>query len=73
MVGIGAGLQAIAGPLRRRLPTLAALALVVVGLYAVAGRLRIPALQADEDLARAVAAGDADSLAEEAPCHTPDE
>jgi hypothetical protein len=39
MVGVGLGVQAVAGPLRRLAPALTAVALVVVGLWAVAGRM----------------------------------
>jgi hypothetical protein len=39
MVGLGLGLRALAGPLGRRLPAVCALAMIVVGLLAVAGRM----------------------------------
>lgn len=42
MVGVGVGVQALAGPLRRHAPLLTALALIAVGLWAVAGR--VPAI-----------------------------
>ena len=40
MVTLGAGLQRLAGPLRRRLPLVTASAVVVIGLLTIAGRLR---------------------------------
>ncbi|MDQ7007182.1 MAG: sulfite exporter TauE/SafE family protein [Acidobacteriota bacterium] len=39
MVSLGFGLQAMAGPLRRHLPTISAVALIVVGLLAVVTRI----------------------------------
>jgi sulfite exporter TauE/SafE len=39
MVGLGVGLQALAGPLRRHLPAVSAVAIVVVGLLSVTGRI----------------------------------
>ena len=70
----GAGLQHLAGPVRRRLPALSAVALVVVGLVAVASRFEVPALST-------AAAGDGSSIEEavacvesldpEASCHDP--
>jgi hypothetical protein len=39
MVGVGIGLQALAGPLRRHIPVACATAMIVVGLLAVGGRL----------------------------------
>jgi sulfite exporter TauE/SafE len=42
MVSVGAGLQALTGPLRSRLPFLTALVVVVVGLFTVAGRISLP-------------------------------
>lgn len=72
MVGLGASVQAAAGPLRRRLPAITATLLVVLGLFAVAGRFSVPALRADERLAAEIAAGDAGAAAEAAPCHDPD-
>jgi sulfite exporter TauE/SafE len=43
MAGLGLGIQRLAGPLRRHVPVLASVALVGVGVYTVAVRLRIPA------------------------------
>jgi sulfite exporter TauE/SafE len=40
MVSLGLGLSALAGPLRRHVPAACALAMIVVGLLAVAGRVR---------------------------------
>ncbi len=45
MAAVGAGLGLLAGPLRRRIPVLTAVALIAVGLFAVAGRL--PMIGAD--------------------------
>jgi uncharacterized protein len=42
MAFLGAGVATLAGPLKKRLPVLTALALVAVGLYAILGRLAIP-------------------------------
>lgn len=39
MVSLGLGLQALAGPLRRHLPVACAIAMIVVGLLAVGGRI----------------------------------
>lgn len=40
MVGLGMGLQRLAGPLRARLPLVTATAVVAIGLLSIAGRLR---------------------------------
>ncbi len=40
MLSLGLGIAAITGPLRRHLPAACAVAMIVVGLIAVAGRLR---------------------------------
>ncbi len=40
MVGLGLGLAALAGPFRRHVPAACAVAMIVVGLLAVAGRMR---------------------------------
>jgi sulfite exporter TauE/SafE len=40
MLGLGVGLVALAGPLRRHVPAVCAVAMIVVGLLAVAGRVR---------------------------------
>ncbi len=42
MLSLGAGLQALTGPLRRRLPVLTSLLVVGVGLATIFGRLSIP-------------------------------
>ena len=39
MVGLGVGLRGLAGPLRRYVPTACAMAMILVGLLAVAGRM----------------------------------
>lgn len=44
MISLGAGVQALAGPLRRHLPALTSIALVAVGLFTLSGRLHAPAL-----------------------------
>lgn len=50
LVALGTGVQALAGPLRRRLPVLTALAVTVVGLFAMTQRfwspLHVPSLAA---------------------------
>ena len=43
LLGLGAGVETLARPLRRRLPTVTAIALVAVGAAAVIGRLNVPA------------------------------
>lgn len=48
---VGASIRTVAGPLRRHLPTLSALALLLVGVMALAGRLDIPALRVEENSA----------------------
>lgn len=40
MLSLGVGLTALAGPLRRHVPAVCALAMIVVGLLAVTGRVR---------------------------------
>ncbi|MDP2702340.1 MAG: sulfite exporter TauE/SafE family protein, partial [Candidatus Rokubacteria bacterium] len=42
MAGLGVAVQALAGPLRRWVPAVCAVAMIVVGLLAVAGRARAP-------------------------------
>jgi sulfite exporter TauE/SafE len=44
MVALGVGLGAVAGPLRRHVPVACAVAMIVVGLLAIAGRVRPPDL-----------------------------
>jgi sulfite exporter TauE/SafE len=39
MLSLGLGLQALAGPLRRHVPVVCAIAMIVVGLLAIGGRL----------------------------------
>jgi sulfite exporter TauE/SafE len=46
LVGLGVGVQKLAGPLRRHVPVATAIALVIVGVVAVAGRFNVPALAA---------------------------
>jgi len=43
MVSLGVGLTALAGPLRRHVPAACAVAMIAVGLLAVAGRVHAPA------------------------------
>lgn len=43
MAALGAGVQTLAGPLRRRLPLVTSLALVAVGLFTIADRITTPA------------------------------
>ena len=42
MVSLGLGVRALAGPLRRHVPAACAVALILVGLFGVAGRLTDP-------------------------------
>jgi len=44
LISVGVGVQALTGPLRRRLPALTSLALVAVGLLMVVGRATAPAI-----------------------------
>ncbi len=44
MASLGAGLQSLAGPLRRKVPLATSVLLVAVGLYTIVGRLHVPAL-----------------------------
>lgn len=46
MAGLGLGLQRLAGPLRARVPMITAVAVVVIGLLSIAGRLRPHAMRA---------------------------
>ncbi len=48
LLGIGVGVQAVVGRLRRHVPVLAAMVLILIGLYAVLGRLNIPSFAARE-------------------------
>jgi len=48
LLGIGVGIQAVLGRLRRHVPVMAAIFLIVVGMYAVLGRLNIPSFAARE-------------------------
>jgi sulfite exporter TauE/SafE len=50
LAALGAGVQRLAGPLRRHAPVISALALVLVGLVAVAGRFRVPPLSSADRL-----------------------
>ncbi|MGE3106866.1 MAG: sulfite exporter TauE/SafE family protein [Phycisphaerales bacterium] len=72
MVGLGTGLQSLAGPLRRRLPVVMPLLLVAVGVYTVAGRLAMPAMGSGNaamivPAGREEAAQRAERLADETP------
>lgn len=46
LFGLGLGLQSAASRLRRYVPTISALALITVGLFAVLGRVNVPSLAA---------------------------
>ncbi len=70
LLGLGAGVQRLAEPLRRRLPALTAAALIVVGLLTLTGRLgvdRLPRMQ-DVDLNASVQRIDALGESPDAPC-----
>lgn len=54
LTGIGLGAQALAGPLRAKLPVLTSVLLVVVGVYTVLGRLTLPAMAKPEPALRFV-------------------
>ncbi|MCA9290366.1 MAG: sulfite exporter TauE/SafE family protein, partial [Phycisphaerales bacterium] len=74
LVGLGVGVQRLAGPLRRHVPTVTAAALVLVGVVALAGRFNVPALAAttleptDADAIARVQALDAGAM----PCCNPE-
>lgn len=69
LFGIGFGIQALVGRLRRHVPVMAAIVLIGVGLYAVLGRLNIPsfALRVARDPLHAPRSAPADG--EEPCCH----
>ncbi len=46
MVAVGVGIQALAGPLRRHVPALCAVFLMIIGLLTVMGRLHVPKMPA---------------------------
>ncbi len=48
LLGVGLGVQLIAGSLRNHLPTATAILLMVVGVTALAGRITMPAMQAQQ-------------------------
>ncbi len=48
LLGIGMSVQAVVGRLRRHVPVVAAIFLIIVGMYAVLGRLNIPSFAARE-------------------------
>ncbi len=50
MVGLGAGVRALAGPLRRHLPLLTSILLVAVGLWTLSGRLTIGAMAREPEI-----------------------
>jgi sulfite exporter TauE/SafE len=75
MAALGLGIQKLSGPLRRRLPVLTALTLVCVGVWALMGRMTLPAFASAprqqmtiEEVAREASALDAHS----APCCNPE-
>jgi sulfite exporter TauE/SafE len=43
LVALGAGLQVLAAPLRRHVPTMTAIVLIAIGVVAIAGRVNVPA------------------------------
>ncbi|MHC5004186.1 MAG: sulfite exporter TauE/SafE family protein [Planctomycetota bacterium] len=74
LLAVGVGLQTLAGPLRRHLPTMTAVVLVIVGALTVVGRLGAPAY-AESMSAAAPPAGapaqDAIARVEALPAETP--
>lgn len=62
MIGLGLSLQSLTGALRRRLPLVTSLLIVIVGLFTVAGRMTIPAFahagSADASIDRVNSLGD---------------
>ncbi|MBI5865449.1 MAG: sulfite exporter TauE/SafE family protein [Planctomycetes bacterium] len=67
LVTLGAGLQALTGSLRRRIPLITSLALIVVGLLTVFGRLHTPAMALHSVATRPASVQDAISKAAELP------
>jgi hypothetical protein len=65
LTAVGAGAQALAGPLRRHVPTVAAIAVIVVGAVTITARFRVPPL---ETSAAAHGADPESVLAEAPPC-----
>lgn len=51
LAGVGAGLEALSAPLRKRLPLVSGLVVVVIGLMSIAGRLSMPSFSSDEQRA----------------------
>lgn len=62
LVGLGVGVQHLAGPLRRHLPKLTAVVLVVVGLMAVTQRARLPVVPGHAGAAVLAPVGAAEQL-----------
>lgn len=54
LAGLGLGAQALAGPLRARLPVLTSILLVAVGIYTVFGRMTLPAMARPQAAVRVV-------------------
>ncbi len=60
LAGVGAGIEALSAPLRKRLPLVSGLVVVVLGLSTVSGRLAMPTFSTDDQ--RALLAAQADGL-----------
>lgn len=58
LVAVGAGVQRLAGPLRRQIPAITSVALVAVGVYTIVGRGTMPAAAMTGGVVRA---GDTDA------------
>jgi sulfite exporter TauE/SafE len=67
LLGVGLGAQSIAGRLRRHVPVVSALALLMVGLAAVLGRVNVPSLAA-RNVKNVISA---EGIPSEPPCHHP--
>jgi hypothetical protein len=66
LTAVGAGARALAGPMRRYVPTVAAIAVIAVGAMTIAARLRVPPLETSAAVHGA--ADPASALTEPPPC-----
>lgn len=69
LAGVGVGIEALSAPLRKRLPLVSGLVVVVLGLSTVSGRLAMPSFSTDDQ--RALLAAQAEGLSvptAEPPC-----
>jgi hypothetical protein len=71
LLGLGVGIQGVAGKLRRHVPAISAVTLIVVGLFGVLGRVNVPSLAAHGVHAAIAPAGQSvlAPAGQAAPCH----